>query len=421
MTDPLTLFPVEPGRLEFRPIHYLGAKTRLLDVIEGTVDDVAPVGRVCDLFSGSGVVAARLARRREVVAVDIQEYARVLASAQLRPCAPEIEAFVADAARLTASIPIAGLAAHEAESLAAARRGRPEALCDILEAGSLLGDTSRSLPAGPGTVLTRYYGGVYFSYAQAAALDGFAQVARSLPDTQRDTALAVVMGAASDIVTSVGNHFAQPVRPRGRDGRIKASAIATVVRRREIDVAERVRQRLARYATLTDPAFESRAVRADYRAALDALDSVAAVYADPPYTRDHYSRFYHVLETIAVGDEPAVSSVNIGGRSRPSRGLYRSERHQSPFCIKSKAPQAFAELFERVMALRCPLLLSYSPFAEGAHPRLMSVEQIAALGDEYFSSVEVRSVGGIAHSKLNADRLRKDASPDAEVLILCTP
>ena len=28
------------------------------------------------------------------------------------------------------------------------------------------------------------------------------------------------------------------------------------------------------------------------------------VYADPPYTRDHYSRFYHVLETLALRDDP---------------------------------------------------------------------------------------------------------------------
>src|SRR2546423_6583107 len=69
---------------DFRPIHYLGSKLRVLDVIEELVDDVDPIyGRALDLFSGSGVVARRLSRSREVLAVDIQEYARVLAAALL--------------------------------------------------------------------------------------------------------------------------------------------------------------------------------------------------------------------------------------------------------------------------------------------------------------------------------------------------
>ena len=38
------------------------------------------------------------------------------------------------------------------------------------------------------------------------------------------------------------------------------------------------------------------------------------VYADPPYTRDHYSRFYHVLETISLFDSPIVSKTKMQAR-----------------------------------------------------------------------------------------------------------
>jgi adenine-specific DNA-methyltransferase len=418
MTEPLSLFQTE-SPLGYRPIHYLGCKVRLLDTIERTIDEVAPRGPVCDLFSGSGVVAARLARRRDVVAVDIQEYARVLASAQLRPAPPDVGTLLRRARELADRIPIASFAGHEAGVLADAARGRPEGLCEILESGSIVGGREADVPPGPGTVLTRYYGGVYFSYAQAAALDGFTQAARELPVEQRDTALAAVLGAASGIVTSVGNHFAQPVRPRTKDGRVKTAAIGRVIRQRSLDVFHLARERLAEYSRLEPPPTKGCAVRADYRAGLDGLGPMGAVYADPPYTRDHYSRFYHVLETIALGDEPAVSSVRIGDRTVLSRGLYRAERHQSPFCIKSKAPYAFAELFGRVVALDCPLVLSYSPYTDGGHPRLMKVEQLEALAREYFSSVEVRSSGRVAHSKLNANHLKLEASDDAEVLMVC--
>jgi hypothetical protein len=271
-------------------------------------------------------------------------------------------------------------------------------------------------------VLTRYYGGVYFSYAHAALLDGLATASRGFDGEERDGALATVLGTASDLVSSVGNHFAQPVRPRTADGRLKRAALASVARRRQHDLAATYLTWSDRYRTLEPPAFVGRAVRGDYRALLSApLESISVVYADPPYTRDHYSRFYHVLETITLGDEPEVSAVRIGGKSRLSRGLYRTERHQSPFCIKSQAPAAFEALFALTRSLDVPLILSYSPFGEGHRPRLMTIEQICAIGAEYYGSVDVCSAGRVAHSKLNADHLNSEVVYDAEVLVVCRP
>lgn len=411
---------------------------RLLDVIEEALDDVAPAASVCDLFSGSAVVAARLARRRDVVAVDIQEYARVLASALLRPAPISASRILGPAQEVTSSIPVAELASHEASCLLEAAAGRADALCDVLEQGSilasaeehaapsarlaeLLGRARETMSQGPATVMARYYGGVYFSYAQAAALDGLATAIRDLPHEERDTALAALLGTASDVVTSVGNHFAQPVRPRTADGLPKRAAIAAVARRRALDVASLFVTRLQRCAELPTPMGHGTAIRGDYRDAINSLPGVGVIYADPPYTRDHYSRFYHVLETIALGDEPILSTVRIAGRTHLSRGLYRAERHQSPFCIKSKAPQAFAALFEQVAHLGVPLVLSYSPYVVGDHPRLMTVAQIEALAAEHFDDVEVRSAGRVSHSKLNAERLNSDVGYEAEILMVCRP
>ena len=137
--------------------------------------------------------------------------------------------------------------------------------------------------------------------------------------------------------------------------------------------------------------------------------------------RDHYSRFYHVLETITLGDEPEVSSVRVGGASELSRGLYRTERHQSPFCIKSQAPAAFDALFSLARSLGMPLVLSYSPYDDGHRPGLMTIDQICAIGAEHYSDVDIRSAGRVAHSKLNADRLNSAMMYDAEVLVVCRP
>jgi hypothetical protein len=179
-----------------------------------------------------------------------------------------------------------------------------------------------------------------------------------------------LLSTASEVVSSVGNQFAQPVRPRGRDGQPKRAALAAVSRRRQVDVMEAFERWLGRYGELPVPETCGLALRADFREVLaEPPCELAAIYADPPYTRDHYSRFYHVLETIAVGDEPEVSLMRLNGATRVSRGLYRAQRHRSPFCIKTQAPGAFADLFAGARALDGPLVLSYSPYAEGSADR----------------------------------------------------
>ena len=454
MTEQLALWraPAAPPAGAFRPIQYLGSKARLLGAIECAVDAVDPShGPALDLFSGSGVVAAHLARSRDVTAADVQEYARVLASALMAPArfgGGEIERLAAAAAASAAALGAGGLRAlleRERAAVDALAASDAEPLCEIVERGSpaafALGEGPRAgalaealdrasaavaSSALPLTV-TRYYGGVYFAYAQALELDALLGVVRALPPgPPRDTALAAVLGAASECVTSVGSHFAQPIRPRDASGRPKGGSLAQLARRRQRRVRDVFAERLRRYADAPGAAHAARAVRGDYRDVLAEPGApVGAVYADPPYTRDHYSRFYHALETMARGDEPEISTVTIGGVTSLSRGLYRRERHQSPFCIRTEAPRAFRSLFAGVRALGAPLVLSYSPYASGTparpQPRLLTIAEIADLARASFAAVEVRSAGRRAHSKFNAERLNGSAPEAAELLLLCVP
>ena len=72
-----------PGEV-WRPIHYLGSKLRLTELICQLLDELAD-GPVCDLFAGSGTVSLALSRSRDVIAADIQEYSRVICTALLSP------------------------------------------------------------------------------------------------------------------------------------------------------------------------------------------------------------------------------------------------------------------------------------------------------------------------------------------------
>lgn len=456
MTDQLALLTSHTEKADptvFRPIHYLGSKFRLLGAIESTVDAVAlGQGRVCDLFSGSGVVAAYLGRERPAVAVDIQEYSRVLASAVLNPpplSTRAIDQMVSMARAMetsTAAEIVRELTDYEERGLARAHEGDAEPLCTVLEHGSLVAFERDGAPVPPDfaqalrgaakvsggagatldgePALARYFGGVYFSYRQAFGLQCALAAVRSLPAESRDMGLAAVISAASEVVSTVGNQFAQPIRPRGRDGRPKHGVLGAVARRRLTDALGVFERWLHRYRELPAPAYGHDAVRADYRDFLASYaQELAVVYADPPYTRDHYSRFYHVLETLARQDDPGVSVTRIGGKTRLSRGLYRAERHQSPFCIKSQAPGAFADLFAGVRKFEAPLVLSYSPYDSAGRdrPRLMTIDSIVSLARKQYRSVGVVSAEGIVHSKLNAAHLNVVTSGEPEVIVVCQP
>lgn len=73
------------------------------------------------------------------------------------------------------------------------------------------------------------------------------------------------------------------------------------------------------------------------------------VYLDPPYTKRQYAAYYHVLETIVLGDEPEVEGV-CG--IRPWRHI------ASDYCYRTRAVRALAELVASLPARR--ILLSYS-------------------------------------------------------------
>jgi len=432
----------------FRPIHYLGNKSRVLDAIEAAVEAVAPrATAVCDLFSGSGVVAQRLGRSRRVLALDIQEYSRILCSAVLHPqiiSDQETLSIVDAAITLSREGTPTVNELLEFEELAIKRALDQDLapLAEILEhpplqamvhgtfsdsqLNRLLSSCILDVDFALGTVIFRYYGGLYFSYRQALQLDALAQIARGLPPEQRDIGLAAVLSTVSDMVTSVGNHFAQPVRPRSSAGQMKKSLIQAAARRRRLEVIPRFHTWLEQYRLLPASRFSHMAERKDFRVGLCKLsDDVGVVYADPPYTRDHYSRFYHVLETIAVGDEPGISSMSLAGSRMLSRAAYRQDRHQSPFCIRSQVETAFEFIFARVAERGLPLVLSYSPLSEGttARPqtRLLSIDEILELAAGFFKEVAMSDAGRIAHSKFNASHLNASTTQSAEVLLSMKP
>lgn len=80
-------------------------------------------------------------------------------------------------------------------------------------------------------------------------------------------------------------------------------------------------------------------------------------YIDPPYNQHQYGSNYHLLNTIALWDKPAIGRYIGPGDKSAIRLDWRTLR-RSPYCYKSTALPAFSELVARIRAHY--VLVSYS-------------------------------------------------------------
>lgn len=86
------------------------------------------------------------------------------------------------------------------------------------------------------------------------------------------------------------------------------------------------------------------------------------VYADPPYTKRQYAAYYHVLETIALRDNPKIQG---------STGLRQWQTKSSDYCYRAKAPSVLENL---VAKLNCRhFFLSYSEDGQIPHETIVGI------------------------------------------------
>ncbi len=344
-------------------IRYMGTKRFLADPVAQIISDLPPRhanARVVDLFCGTGAATSELDGVASVVMNDASAFLgpllrsrfvheeRVAPFRLLDQLAPHYEA------RCKAlGAEFDGRLQHERDVLL----GKPSDLLAYMEDVPHVGTSNEyrrqarlaARRRGPGryclTVL--YFSGGYFSTWQAVQLDAIRYAIASLDDERSyDQALAAFLGTVDRCLNSPG-HSAQFLRPNSE------AAHKRIVRLWRRDVWSVFVDTLAEFAPSGSSAWR---VENEYQNgdALDLLpqlksDQVRAVYADPPYTKDQYSRYYHVHETLFLYDFPD----SIG------RGRYRAGRFSSTFSESGSVESAFEDLLRGVSALGIPLVLSY--------------------------------------------------------------
>ncbi|WP_412471781.1 DNA adenine methylase [Halobacteriovorax sp. RT-1-4] len=100
------------------------------------------------------------------------------------------------------------------------------------------------------------------------------------------------------------------------------------------------------------------------------------IYADPPYSFVHYSRFYHATESL----------VRYDYMMPKFKGRYRTDRHQSPFCQRLNVEEAFNKLIQSSSDNGKTLVLSY------ADTGMISLANILKLAEENGMESSVREV-----------------------------
>lgn len=286
------------------------------------ISHVAPVANgFADLFTGSGAVACHVAENYDVSvqAFDLQQFAIALADSVVGRDKPtENDLWLSE------------WVVRASDAVKSSNIRKPAEEIDIRIKTSELSEAvaeARAISSESEFSFCRAYGGYYFSPLQASVLGALRE---NLPDdrAQRKIGLAALISTASQCAASPG-HTAQPFRPTETAGKYLVEAwgrpVGEVLKLRVAEIARR-------------HALKKGGARvADANAVAAELEEGCVAFVDPPYSSVHYSRFYHVLETICRGSSGEVSGA---GRYPPPE-----ERPSSNFSIQTRAHKAFEELF----------------------------------------------------------------------------
>jgi len=423
--------PIAEGQREEASIHfikYMGSKRNILPFLAPVLRDVVPRnGMLLDLFAGTHAVGYALKTHARVWGNDIQNYSVPIGKTLL--CTDPTTLRTSDTSRLVQE----AAARHYARSSSlwrpwlrkerwvfeqagldsniglAAYQAYIEGLDAALPHGGDIGRLSTRLQpkvrrvmrgrrSDPPMMAAAYWPTSYFSLDQCLWLDAFRQAIDDLPEGHvgRAPALACLLHAAAYCTHGTG-HFAQHRKVTG------VEVLDDTMIYRQRSVAEYWAGKMAQVeAELAVSVGNNRVTTQDYTAALDDLGGVGAIYADPPYSFVHYSRFYHVLETLTLYDHPGTE---FDGRYRPV-----PMRHQSPFCIRSRMADAFETVLKAGRDAGIPVVWSYS------RSGLMPFDTLLALCKEYYPDTTVLEQ---RHLHTTMGRREDKTREVSEVLIVC--
>jgi adenine-specific DNA-methyltransferase len=367
---------------------FMGSKHKLLSGPLGTITlrEARNAERFIDLFSGSGVVVDHVARLLPIrtLAVDLQRFSAILAADKIERTIP----VCADLIERKWLDPATTAITNDSRLHQALRVSIDPTGASVLASRKLCEQLS-------GGFFWRHYGGHYFSPHQALMLDALYDCLPS-DRSQRILALAAMIRTSSRCAAAPG-HTAQPFQPTDR----LLPFIAEAWKRNPLEEC----RRWAMQAGATHALRPGLAIIADARHLARAARPGDVVFLDPPYSAAQYSRFYHVLEAIAIGGYQEVSGAG--------RSPIRSCRQTSVFSCRSIAMHEFARLLRTLRDAGATVILTF-PDTNASNG--LSARKIISASGSYFS-IETTASAAV-HSTLGGSPIRRPSRRSVDEIIM---
>lgn len=359
---------------------YMGSKRELLDFIVSSINDLnIESNHFCDLFSGTSIVGCSLKDEYSIQINDIQIYTSIFANTYLHNIKTLVSPselnrikervvfyvnefsnkyprLIFDYSNITNSLELEKLE-HQQQEL----------INNSFDIGFHL--------------FAKYYSGTYWNYTQCVWIDSIRAVAEEYKgQIEYFVVLSSLIYAMSYTSQSTG-HFAQ-----FRD--VTESNMNDIMQYRLRGIWPYFEKKYLEILNFVDvdTVNDYSITTLDYLDCLRLIPNNSIVYADPPYSSVHYSRFYHAIETLIKYDYPHVKY----------KGRYRDDRHQSPFGKKTEVKKAFENLFLGIKERNSHLILSYSDNGMITQNEIMQIGDYV-LGNQYISGVQSHKY---IHSKM---------------------
>ncbi len=395
---------------------YMGTKKYLATKVKRSIDIASKHGQMADLFSGMGAVAREFSSERSVFLNDAMTFPTVCSKAYFLDNDLKINDHLIKEIYSLFSRHRALLRSKFERRIKQEKKavlGGSESLNDWMLQAPHVGNSTHynnmknaaKLESGPLNyqLITLYFSASYFSTSQAIDLDALRYAIESLSKRDGKSPLIAVWLSTASVLINAPGHSAQFLKPNND------SSYNKICRGLTRDVWATFVDLLSNFSPCGSLSWRksNKVSKSDVLKLLDVglPSNVSVVYADPPYTGDQYSRYYHVFETMLLYNYPTSKGC----------GRYPEGRFTSPFCLKTKVVDSFEQMFCRIIDHSVPLVLSYP-----SNGLLSKVGvDIIELANDTFRKID-KAESQINHSTMGASKGAQKKSVK-EYILTCYP
>lgn len=340
---------------------YLWNKYKLLTYIEKEIKSISKKwDTICDLFAWSWIVWDYLKSEYKIISNDIEYYSFIINKVVLNFNKNEFNNIHLEQIINETNIKISNTNLNE----------------KLLEVG-IHKNKVKKVEENNRYFFYSNFSWIYFSANQCLEIDLFRiYIEENFDWFEKDYLISLWIYWLYSIVNSVWNHFAQPRLIKEKNFKIINNkfnkSFFDVIKRKHSEISLNINE-------IKIKSENNLSINLDYNDLLNNKFNINTFYIDTPYTIDHYSRFYHMLNTFAKYDYPEVEWI----------WLYRTDRFQSPFCIKTKAENEFENMIKKIFDLHwANIVLSYSD----SYRSLLHKDKILRILNKYYKNVKLQEI-----------------------------